>query len=264
MQKEIKKLEFVQGVHFEFVYSLRNNGTKYMLIIDDSCEEICNSKAFADIATAGRNRGLSTIYIKHNLFHQSKPGPDVELQNTHIVLLFSGLHRDVMQVSTLSAQLRLGSKQVHWYREATYVPYGHLLIDLSPCTEDRLRYCTNNGSNPSKKYIPDRLKQSKVLDDEHTKSLYTPSVPITFPQMQKSFPSVLPKRVYPFFLRMHIKSARRKPAKHKKHQVANFQSEVRLLSLKHTTWKQRNVILASDKGLQLIKVNTPPFINHLS
>ena len=71
MQKEIKNLEFVRGVSFEFIDSLKNNGTKYLLIFDDSCEEICNSKAFVDIATAGRHRGLSTIYIKHNLFHQS-------------------------------------------------------------------------------------------------------------------------------------------------------------------------------------------------
>ena len=53
MQKEIEKLEFVQGVNFEFIDSLKNNGTKYLLIFDDSCEEICNSKAFVDIATAG-------------------------------------------------------------------------------------------------------------------------------------------------------------------------------------------------------------------
>ena len=86
MQKEIENREFVQGVNFEFIDSLKNNGTKYLLIFDDSCEEICNSKAFVDIATAGRHRGLSTIYIKHNLFHHSKLGRDVELQNTHIVL----------------------------------------------------------------------------------------------------------------------------------------------------------------------------------
>ena len=41
-------------------------------------------------------------------------------------------------------------------------------------------------------------------------------------------------------------------------------SEVRLLSLKRTTWRQRRDIPASEKGLQLIKVNTPPVINHLS
>ena len=68
MQKEIENLELVRGVNFEFIDSLKNNGTKYLLIFDDSSEEICNSKAFVDIATAGRHRSLSTIYIKHNIF----------------------------------------------------------------------------------------------------------------------------------------------------------------------------------------------------
>ena len=106
MQKQIENLEFVRGVIFEFYDSLKNKGTKYLSIFDESCEEICNSKACVDIANAGRHRGLSTIYIKHNLFHHSKLGRDVELQNTHIVL-FKSL-RDVMQVTTLSTQLGLG------------------------------------------------------------------------------------------------------------------------------------------------------------
>ena len=120
------------------------------------------------------------------------------------------------QVSTLSALLGLGSELVDCYRDATSVPYGHLLIDFSPLTDNRLRYCTNTASIPSKFYIPDGLKQSKVLNDERTKCLYSPGVPIIFPQMQKSSPSVLPKRAYPAFLRMHNKSAQRKAAKHKK------------------------------------------------
>ena len=262
MQEEIESLEFVRGVNFEFIDSVKNNGTKYLLIFDDSCEGICNSRALVDIAATGRHRGLSIIYIKHNLFHQSKLGRDVELQNSHIVL-FNFPH-DVMQVTTLSTQLGLGSKLVDWYHDATSVPFGHLLIDLSPRTDDRLRYCTNTGSIPSKFYIQARLKQSKNLDDEHTKSLYSPSVPINFPQMQRSFPSVLPKRVYQVSLRMHNKSARRNLQSIKRHHLVKFQSEVRLLSLKCTTWKQRRDILASERGLQLIKVFTPPVINRLS
>ena len=68
MRKENKNLEFVQGVNFEFIDWSKNNGSKYLLIFDDSGEEIRNSKAFVDIATAGRHWGLSTIYIKHNFF----------------------------------------------------------------------------------------------------------------------------------------------------------------------------------------------------
>ena len=191
MEKEIENLKFVQGVNFEIIDSLKNYGTKYLLIFEDSCEEICNSKALVDIVTASRHRSLSTIYIKHNLFHQSTLGRDVELQNTHIVLFKS--FRDVMQVTTLIKQLGLGSELVDWYRDATSSPFGHLLIDLSPLTDDRIRYCTNSGSVPSKIYIPDRLKHLRTLADEHTKSLYSPSVPIAFPQMQKPLSSVLPK-----------------------------------------------------------------------
>ena len=61
MQKESENLEFVQGVNFEFIDSLKTKGTKYLLLFDDSCEEICNSKVFVDIAIARRHRGLSKI-----------------------------------------------------------------------------------------------------------------------------------------------------------------------------------------------------------
>ena len=185
-----------------------------MLIFDDSCEEIWNSKALVDNSIAGRHHGLSTVYMKHNLFHQSKHGRDVELQNTHIVLFKSP--RDVMQVVTLSAQLGLGSELVDWYRDATSLPFGDLLNDLSPRTDYRLRYCTNTRSIPSNFYISERLKHLGSLDDEHTKLLYYPSVPFILPRIQKPFPSVLSKRFYPVSLRMHNKSAQTKPAKHRK------------------------------------------------
>ena len=214
MQKEIKNLEFVQRVNFEFIDSLKNNGTKYLLNFDDSCEEICISKTLIDIATAGRHRGLRTIYIKQNIFHQIILGRDVELQNAHIVLFKST--RDVMQRTTLGAQLSLGSELVHWYRDTTSVPFGHLLIDLSPRTDDRLSYCTNCGFLASKFYITESLKHLRTLDDEHTKSLYSPSVPIAFPQMQKSLSSVSPKRVYRFSMPKHSKSTQTQLASHKK------------------------------------------------
>ena len=120
-----------------------------------------------------------------------------------------------MQVTTLGAELGLGSELVDWYRDATSVPSGHLLIDLSPQTDDRLRYCTNSGSVPSNFSNPECSKQLRTLEDEPTKSLYSPGVPITFPQMQKSS-SVLAKRVYRFSMQMNSKSTQGKLASHKK------------------------------------------------
>ena len=65
MQNEIDCKEFVKGVNFEMIDSLKNNGTKHILPFDDSCEEVCSSKEFVKIETAGRHRGLSTKHIKH-------------------------------------------------------------------------------------------------------------------------------------------------------------------------------------------------------
>ena len=136
MQKEIENLEFLQSVNIGNEDSLKNNSIRWSLIFEYSCGEVCNSKACVEIATAGRHRGLSTIYIKHNLFHQRKLGREVKLQNTQFVLFESP--SDVMRVNTLSAQLGLGSQLVYWHGAATSVPYGQLLTDLSPRTGDRL------------------------------------------------------------------------------------------------------------------------------
>ena len=256
IQKHFENLEFVRGVNFEFSDSLKNNGTKYLLIFDDSCEEICNSKGLVDIATTERHRGLSTIYFKHNLFHQSKLGRDVELQNTHIVLFKSP--RDVMQVTTLSTQLGLGWKLCDWYPDATSVPFGHLLIDLSPRTDDRLRYCTNTGSIPQN-FISRNESNSQIFWTMKTQNLSTLQVFPSFSHKCKSlFLQSCPKEFIRFLcecikilLKGNLQSIKR-------HYVVNFQSEVRILSLKRTTWKQRRDILVSERGLQLIKVITPP------
>ena len=163
-----------------------------------------------------------------------------------------------MEVTTLSTQLGLGSELVDWYRDATSVPFGHLLIDLSQRTDGRLRYCTNTGSIPSKFYIPDRLKQSKILNDEHTKSLYSPSVPIIFSQMQKSFPSVLPERFHPVSLRMHNESTQRKPAKHEKTSRGKISKRGPTIVSKRYNFEAKKRHSGVRKGLQLIKVITPP------
>ena len=201
-------------MNFELIDSLKNNGTKYFFFFDDSCEEVCSSKEFFKNATAGRHRVLSTIYNKHNLFHKSTLGHDIELQTRHIALFKSP--RDVMQINTLSIQLGLCSALVDWYRDATSVPFDHLLIDLSPRTDDKLRYWTNSGKTTSKFYVPESLKHLTTLDDEHTKLLSSPRVLISFPQLQKTTSPIVSKSVYSASKRVHSKHTPRKLAKRKK------------------------------------------------
>ena len=207
MSKNIKNIEFVQGVDFELILNLPNNGTKYLLIFDDSCEEISRSKEFVKIATAGRHKGLGTVYIKHNLFHQSRLGRDIELQNTHIVLFKSP--RDVLQINKLSQQLGLGSQLKDWYTTATSILYGHLLIDLTPKAVDSLWYCTNSGSTPSLIFLPQSRQQITFLNDEHTTSLYSDRVPEIFPELQNNFSQKLSQRFHPVSKLVHSKPSKR-------------------------------------------------------
>ena len=147
-EKRLKISSLFKDVNKENIDSFTSKSTKYLFNFYFSCEEICKSKVFVDIAAEGTHWGLRTIDIKHKSFHQSKPGLDVELQNTHIVLLNSP--RDVKQVNTFNQQVGLRSELVDWYRDAVSVLHGHLMIDLPPGIDNQLRHRENTGVIPSK------------------------------------------------------------------------------------------------------------------
>ena len=110
---------------------------------------------------------------------KKKLGQVVELQKNHIVLFKSP--REVMQFSTFTVKLGLGTKRVDCYWDVTSVPDGYLLIDLSPRKNDRLRSFTNYGLILSYSFLPKRLKDLQSLDDESTNSPYSPDVSFVFP-----------------------------------------------------------------------------------
>ena len=74
-----------------------------LLIFDDSCEDIYEEKEFVKIAVSGRHRGLHCIFVKHNLFHQSKWSRTIDLNTTDIVLFDSRL--DTQQIDYIGRQL---------------------------------------------------------------------------------------------------------------------------------------------------------------
>ena len=168
-----------------------------------------------------------------------------------------------MQVSSLSAQLGLGSDLDNWYRDATSVSWGHLLIDLSPRTDDRLRNFTDTGLILSKFCIPGGLKHLNSSDNEHGNIIYASCFPIVFHKLEKSFPSVLPKTGYQISPRKHHKSFRTKPAKHTKTPRKKFSKLTLIAVSKKTTLEQRKDAVAFEKELELIIVITLPVINHL-
>ena len=149
MQQVIPGIEFLKNSGFDITKNLSH----CLLIYDDSCEEIFNDKEFVKIATSGRHRKLHVIYVKHNLFHQSKWSRTIDLNTTHIIL-FKSL-RDIQQIEYLGKQLNCLQLIKEAYKLATAEPFGHFIIDLDPKTSQGLRFASHIiGPNPSIFYIP--------------------------------------------------------------------------------------------------------------
>ena len=101
-------IEFIPCLDFEMIKNLEN----CLLVFDDSCEEIYQEQAFVKLAVAGRHRKLHCIFVKHNLFHQSKWSRTIDLNTTHVILFKSP--RDLQQIDHFGRQL----KQLDFIREA--------------------------------------------------------------------------------------------------------------------------------------------------
>ena len=136
MERDLN-IYFTKFSGFEFISQLEN----CLLVFDDSCEEIFIDKEFSKLATAGRHKKISVIYVKHNLFQQSRWSRTIDLNTTHIFLFKSP--RDIQQISYIRKQLNNTKFLKDSYDLATKQPFGHLLIDLDPKTTDSLRYCSN-------------------------------------------------------------------------------------------------------------------------
>ena len=81
MEKNLN-IEFVPCLDFDMIKNLED----CLLIFDDSCEEIYQEKEFVKLAVAGRHKKVHCIFVKHNLFHQSKWSRTIDLNTTQIVL----------------------------------------------------------------------------------------------------------------------------------------------------------------------------------
>ena len=234
-----------------------------LAFFDDSCEQIWISKAFVDIATARRHRGVSTIYIKHNLFHQSKLWRDTELRNTHTVRFKSP--RDVMQAITLNTHLgKLIQKYLTGIEMQRLFPL--LICWLICCHAQTIDYVIVQTPDPFPQNCTSRTGwNSQKFWTMNTQNLSTLQVFQSCSHKCKNhFLQSCPREFIRFLCECIINLLNGNLQSIKRQHVTKFRSKVWLLSPKLTTRKQRRDILASERGLQLIKNITPPVINHLS
>ena len=75
-------MQFTKFSSFGLISELVN----CLLVIENSCEEIFNDKEFSKLATAGRQKKINVIYVKHILFQQSKRSRTIEFKTTPIII----------------------------------------------------------------------------------------------------------------------------------------------------------------------------------
>ena len=117
------------------------NIENFLLVFDESCEEIYNDKEFVKLATAGRLKGSNVNYFKHSFFQQNQWSRSFDLNSSHVILFKSP--RNLQQFDHLGRQLYAPKFLPQSYELATKDGFGHLLIDLEPQTSDCFRYCSN-------------------------------------------------------------------------------------------------------------------------
>ena len=74
--------------------------------------------------------------------------------NTHYLVLFKN-PRDATQIAIVARQMYPGKSKfvLEAFKDATKEPYGYLLIDLRPETDDRYRIRTNIFPDDDRQYV---------------------------------------------------------------------------------------------------------------
>ncbi len=127
-----------------------------IIILDDLASQI--DERVVDLFTKNSHHfGLSTFFITQNVFYKGKGMRDISL-NSHYIVMFKS-PRDRGQILTLARQIcPRNTKYINEiFEDATGVPHGYLVLDLTQSTPDHLRYTTNifPDDNPTRVvYVP--------------------------------------------------------------------------------------------------------------
>ena len=146
---EFPEVEFHEGLPDVSRFDGRQ---RVLLIIDDLMNEadqnVCN--LFTKLS---HHRSASVVFITQNLYYRNRFVRTMNL-NTQYIVMFKN-PRDANQMTTLARQMYPGKSKfvIEAFKDATKNPYGYLLIDLKPETDERYRIRTNIFPDDDRQYV---------------------------------------------------------------------------------------------------------------
>ena len=134
-----KNIEFHEGIPSEAMFDGKR---RTLLILDDLMSQVDDlvENIFTKLS---HHKSVSVLFLTQNLFFKSKQARTISLNSHHIVIFKNA--RDAMQISNLARQMYPGNRKfmIEAFKDATSGPYGYLLIDMKPYTEEAYRLRTN-------------------------------------------------------------------------------------------------------------------------
>lgn len=143
IEHSIPNISFRQGLPSEEdVDELSSSGEHTLIVLDDLMHQVVQSQDMELLFTQGcHHRHISVILITQALFYQGKKARTIALNTWYTVLMKNV--RDVFMVATLGRQLGKGQLVTKAYQDCLKKPYGYLVIDTSPHSEDDTRLRTH-------------------------------------------------------------------------------------------------------------------------
>jgi hypothetical protein len=143
MERIVPHITMHHGVPTQADIEEFSDGSHSLIILDDLMQSVLGDKNMELLFTQGcHHRKLSVIFLTQNLYNQAKSARTITL-NTWYLIVFKNV-RDASQMSTLGRQLFPGHSGVliEAYRDAMKIPYGYLVIDMTPRGQDKTRLRT--------------------------------------------------------------------------------------------------------------------------
>lgn len=144
MEKNIDRLVLHQGLPSKEQIEDWSEGVQHIvLVLDDMMMQVAKSEESLNLfCVTAHHRRISVFMLAQNLYMPGKFARTISL-NCHYVILFRNV-RDSRQVLTFGSQV-FPLKLKYFkeaYDKATSIPFGYLVVDMSPSTNDNYRLRT--------------------------------------------------------------------------------------------------------------------------
>jgi len=144
MLRSVPNITFHEGIPSNDTLKAMADGDFHLVVIDDLMEAVVSDPNVQKMFTQYcHHYRFTAILVYQNIYAQGKCARSIAV-NTHVMVLFKN-KRDKRQVRALASQINPTNPKalIEAYEEATSTPYGYLVVDCSPGTQDEFSWRTD-------------------------------------------------------------------------------------------------------------------------